>query len=140
MLSAEGPPRKRVSVEYHSSKPCTLHFRRSPLYLSPSSVEHVFICTIYGCLLCENKVNAVLSENIACRNFLRFSGKKIILKSRPCKVCDKLHVCSYHYHDNFHPLQIMKNLLRPLQLKLSSSYHHDNSHLPTKIITLLLLR
>ena len=40
-----------------------------------------------------NKVYAVLSENIACCNLRVSWVKKIILKSYPCKVCDKLHVC-----------------------------------------------
>ena len=42
------------------------------------------------CLFCENKVYAVLLENIACRN-LRVK-KKVILTFYPSKFCDKLHV------------------------------------------------
>ena len=44
-----------------------------------------------------NKVYAVLSENVACRNLHVSRVKKIILKSYPCKDCDKLHVRAYMF-------------------------------------------
>ena len=53
---------------------------------------------MYECLLCENKVYAVLSETVACRN-LRVFWVKNYFDIFPCKVCAKLHVCLYIYPD-----------------------------------------
>ena len=37
---------------------------------------------------------------------MRFSGKKIILRSYPCKVCDKLHVCKFFPYKFLYCFQI----------------------------------
>ena len=42
--------------------------------------------------MCENKVYAVFSENVACHN-LCFFWVKNYFEIYLCKVCDKLHVC-----------------------------------------------